>query len=325
VTETWDPAAAARGLRETGFGEVKESLPLSRLTASRVGGPADVVLTVRTVEALAAAAGWLWQREYPFRMLGGGSNVLAADAGYRGVIVLNACRAMSQVEGAAGPSVVAESGANFGMLARRAAEQGLSGLEWAVSIPGTVGGAVVGNAGAYGGDVETSLELAEILHHSDGRRRWDSARLAYGYRSSWLKSHPGEAVVLGAGFRCQLASAEAVKARMAEFVAHRQRTQPPGASWGSTFKNPLGDSAGRLLDEAGLKGLRKGDAQISPVHANFILNLGEARAADVCQLVVEARKRVKAQLGVELELEVELIGAWDPGTLDSIAAGVAEA
>lgn len=323
MRETWNPAAAARGLREAGFGEVQEALPLSRLTAGRVGGPADVVLTVRTVEALAVAAGWLWQREYPFRILGGGSNVLAADAGYRGVIVLNTCRAMRQEEGAAGPRLWAESGANFGMLARRSAEQGLSGLEWAVSIPGTVGGAVVGNAGAYGGDVAGSLEVAEILHPSEGRSRWDSARLAYGYRSSWLKSHPGEAVVLGAGFRCQLTSSEAVKARMAEFVAQRQRTQPPGASWGSTFKNPPGDSAGRLLDEAGLKGLRRGDAQISPAHANFILNLGDARAADVRQLVEEARQRVKAQSGIELELEVELIGTWEPGGPGSIATGEA--
>ena len=258
MTETWNPAAVARGLRETGFGEVQKSLPLSRLTAGRVGGPADVVLTVRTVEALAAAAGWLWQREYPFRILGGGSNVLAADAGYRGVIVLNTCRAMRQEEGAAGPRLWAESGANFGMLARRSAEQGLAGLEWAVSIPGTVGGAVVGNAGAYGGDVAGSLELAEILHQTDGRSRWNSARLAYGYRSSWLKSHPGEGVVLGAGFRCQLTSSEAVKARLAEFVAQRQRTQPPGASWGSTFKNPPGEFGGSITGRGRAEGLAQG-------------------------------------------------------------------
>lgn len=323
MTGTWDPSSAAQGLRETGFGEVQELLPLARLTAARVGGPADVVLSVRTVEALAAAVGWLWQRELPFRVLGGGSNVLVADAGVRGVIVLNACRGMRLEDGASGPIVWAESGANFGMLARRAAEQGLSGLEWAASIPGTVGGAVVGNAGAFGGDVAGSLELAEILHHTDGRSRWEPARLAYGYRSSWLKSHPGDAVVLGAGFRCLRSSVEAVKGRMAEFVAQRQQTQPPGASWGSTFKNPPGDSAGRLLDEAGVKGLRRGDAQISPMHANFIINLGEARAADVRQLIEEARGRVKERLGVALELEIEMIGAWEPA--DSPASEDGEA
>jgi UDP-N-acetylmuramate dehydrogenase len=161
--------------------------------------------------------------------------------------------------------------------------------------------------------VAGSLEVAEILHRTSGRSRWDSERLGYGYRSSWLKDHPGEAVVLAAGFRCQLSSSEAVKDRMAEFVAHRQRTQPPGASWGSTFKNPPGDSAGRLLEEAGVKGMRRGEAQFSPVHANFILNLGNARASDVRQLVEQARRRVKDTSGVELELEVELFGAWDPG------------
>jgi UDP-N-acetylmuramate dehydrogenase len=315
----WDPAGTARGLREAGFGEVQESLPMTRLTAGRVGGPADVVLTVRSAEALAAAAGWLWQRETPFRVLGGGSNVLVADAGIRGVIVVNACRGMRLEEGAAGPVVWAESGANFGMLARRTAEQGLSGLEWAASIPGTVGGAVVGNAGAFGGDVAGSLEVAEILHRADGRSRWEPARLAYGYRSSWLKSHPGDAVVLGAGFRCVRTGVEAVKGRMADFVAQRQRSQPPGASWGSTFKNPPGESAGRLLEEAGLKGLRRGDAQISPVHANFIINLGQARAEDVRSLIDEARERVAAHSGIELELEIEMVGDWE--TRPAPAAG----
>jgi UDP-N-acetylmuramate dehydrogenase len=244
-------------------------------------------------------------------VLGGGSNVLVADTGVRGVVVLNQARAVNFDAQEDEVSVMAESGASLGSVARRAAERGLSGLEWASTIPGTVGGAVVGNAGAHGSDVAGSLIMAEILQHNVGREYWSSERLEYAYRDSWLKRNPGAAVVLTANFHLERSTKEQVKARVSEYTSHRKQTQPKGASWGSMFKNPPGDYAGRLIEAAGLKGLQYGKVQISQQHANFFLNLGEAKAEDVWKLIKTVRQEVAKQHGIELELEVELLGDWE--------------
>ncbi|MBN1146527.1 MAG: UDP-N-acetylmuramate dehydrogenase [Anaerolineales bacterium] len=290
---------------------------LARYSAARLGGPADALLAARSSQELARVAELCWQRRLPFVILGGGSNVLISDAGVRGLVVLNRARRMRFDESADPPTVWAESGASFGNLARRAAQRGLAGLEWAAGIPGTLGGAVVGNAGAHGADMAGSLVLAEILHRkntgqSDGHRRemWPVERLEYSYRSSILKGQPGQAVVLAAILRLERSTPQSVQLKMDEIAAYRRKTQPRGASMGSMFKNPPGDYAGRLIEAAGLKGARVGDAQISSQHANFFLNLGQATAMDIYELIQLARQAVAEKFAVELELEIELLGEW---------------
>lgn len=293
------------------FGErLERDAALAPYTSARVGGPAEYLLTVASTHELVEAATRLWELEVPFRILGGGSNVLVAEAGVRGVVVLNRARDVRFREGETGPVVWAASGASFGGVARRTAERGLSGLEWAATIPGTVGGAVVGNAGAHGKDTAGSLRMVAILQQ-DGRTVSRTAKqLDYDYRTSWLKRNPGKAVVLSATFKLEQATPEEVQVRMKEFGDYRRETQPTGASWGSMFKNPEGDFAGRLIEEVGLKGLRRGGAEVNEHHANFFVNKGEATAGDVWALITEVQRRVAEETGVELELEIEPIGAW---------------
>lgn len=293
------------------FGErLREGVALARYSSARIGGPADYLLEVKTAAELADAAHTLWSMDLRFRILGGGSNVLISDEGARGVVVLNRATGMHFEEDGPEPMIWAESGAALGTIARRAVERGLGGLEWAVTIPGTVGGAVVGNAGAHGEDVAGHLEMAEILQPGKDPQPWKAGRLAFSYRRSWLKDHPGEAVVLSASFRLHPSTAEETRRRAREFGAYRRATQPPGASWGSMFKNPPGDYAGRLIEAAGLKGERRGDVEISREHANFLVNRGDGTARDAWELIKIARERVEAEFGIRLELEVELFGEW---------------
>ncbi|MEW6717383.1 MAG: UDP-N-acetylmuramate dehydrogenase [Chloroflexota bacterium] len=293
------------------FGDrLKEQEPLARYTSARIGGPAEALLSVSSKEELVLVMQKLWESDVPYRLLGGGSNILVSDAGVPGVVVLNQARKVHFTNSHT-PSVWAESGAHLSKVARQAGKRGLGGLEWAAGIPGTVGGAVVGNAGAHGGEISSSLILAEILHCNEGQQFWEPPRFEFGYRSSLFKRQPRQGVVLTAQLRLEHKSVEEVEATMQEFDEHRRRTQPRGPSMGSMFKNPPGDSAGRLIDAAGLKGTRVGDAEISEVHANFFINRGKATAADVWSLIQLARQKIKEQFGVRLELEIELIGVWD--------------
>ena len=295
---------------------LREQVLLARYTAARLGGPADWFLEVHSSAELEMVVRTLWEGDFPFYILGGGSNVLVSDRGVHGLVVLNRARKVKFETNRTPPMVWAESGANFGLLARQAAQHGLAGLEWAAGIPGTVGGAIVGNAGAHGSDITHNLHVADILHqigkepYQIARQTWTQDELDYGYRSSWLKSHPGQAIILSAWLILQPGTMEQVQAKMDEFVAYRHRTQPPGASLGSMFKNPPGDYAGRLIEAAGLKGARRGGAEISPVHANFFITHAGATADDIRHLIDLARATVLQQFGVELELEIELFGAW---------------
>jgi UDP-N-acetylmuramate dehydrogenase len=311
-----DETQAASRLAEVletrlGPGAVRHSEPLARYTALRVGGPADLLAVAGDIEALRQAVVLAWEQGVPCRILGGGSNVLVGSAGVRGLVVLN--RASKVVFG--GEEVWAESGGSLSTLAQQCVSRGLAGLEWAAGIPGTVGGAVVGNAGAWGGDVASVLAEARILQ-CDGRvALWTVERLGYGYRCSALKrtdtggTEPERrAVVLEARFRLKSDDKEILKQHLAEITVRRKASQPRGATCGSVFKNPPGDYAGRLIEAAGLKGTSHGEAVISTVHANFIVNRGSATAADVKALINLARQRVEAQTGVRLELEIELLG-----------------
>jgi UDP-N-acetylmuramate dehydrogenase len=300
-----------RGQLEQLFGHaLKRDVPLAPYTSARIGGSADFLLEITSATALAQAARELWGVGLPFRILGGGSNVLVADEGVREVILLNKARARRFYEDEAGPHVWAESGAMLGTLARLASEKGWRGLEWGATVPGTLGGAVVGNAGAHGSDISQNLSMAEILQHDDQVLNWGCEELEYSYRSSRLKRESGSYVVLTATLDLQRSSPEACKEMMREFAAHRAKTQPAGASMGSMFKNPKDDYAGRLIEQAGLKGYTRGSVQISEHHANFFVNSGQGTAQEVWHLIKEARERVFHQFGVRLELEVELLGAW---------------
>jgi UDP-N-acetylmuramate dehydrogenase len=311
------------------FGDgMRENVTLAPYTSARVGGVADVLVAASTSGELSEIITRLWAGQIPYLVLGGGSNILVSDAGVRGVVVYNQARQVLFDRDAEIPMVWAESGANFGRVARQAADRGLSGLEWAAGVPGTVGGAVVGNAGAHGGDVAGSLLVAEILHRdiSGGshtgipgkspsktqfrREQWTADRLEYAYRTSILKTHPGTAVVLSASFRLEPSAPEIVKARMDEFRAYRRQTQPPGASMGSMFKNPPGDYAGRLIEAAGLKGKRIGQVEISSLHANFFINHGGATAKEILNLIQMVQDEVEKRFGTKLELEIEFVGQW---------------
>ncbi len=297
-------------LRSVFGGKLKTDVSLARYTASRVGGLARAMVVVDSVDDLAIAADELWASDTPFVVLGGGSNILVSDAGVLEVVVLNRARDIQFSEDMQSPSVWAGSGANFGSIARRAASHGLSGLEWAAGIPGTIGGAVFGNAGAHGDDVAGCLQMADILHRDGRRLQYSAPELQFSYRSSLLKREKIDAIVLSASFGLASASPQSVQQKMDEFTEFRRRTQPPGASMGSMFKNPPDDFAGRLIEQAGLKGTQVGDAQISDLHANFFINRGNATADDILYLIELAQRTVKTKFGVILDLEIELVGDW---------------
>jgi len=288
--------------------KVKENVPLAPYTSARIGGPADILLMADTSAELSRIVKLLWRHEMPFTMLGGGSNVLVSDRGVRGVVILNRAKGVKFHTGDQ-PSVTAESGVVFSNLANRCASKGLSGLEWAATVPGTVGGAVYGNAGAFGGDVSGELISAELLT-MEGRETFTTEQFGYGYRTSALKRGEIKAMVLSADFGLKNSTKEDVTVKIQQFSAHRKATQPPGASMGSMFKNPPGDYAGRLIESAGLKGTRIGNAEISPLHGNFFINHENTKAEDIRALIELVKMTVKEREEVDLELEIELIGEW---------------
>lgn len=291
------------------FGDaVQTNIALAPYTSARIGGPADALLTVKSADELADAMQLIWQQELPYYILGGGSNVLVSDEGFRGVVVLD--RAKETVfEMGDQPTVWCEAGVVIANLAKRCASKGLAGLEWSATVPGTVGGAVYGNAGAFGGDMNDSLLWADVLTQH-GREKLTLDQMGYGYRTSVLKRGEIKGIVLSALLKLKNSSKEEVSVKIEQFSERRKATQPPGASMGSMFKNPEGDYAGRLIEAAGLKGMRIGSAEISSVHGNFFINHGDTKADDIRALISLVQKTVFEMFNVKLELEVELVGTW---------------
>ena len=296
-------------LRAAFPGILQENASLAGYTTARAGGTADALLVANSASDLEAFSMRLWKMNVPFRVLGYGSNVLVSDSGLREVVMINRARSLIIDAQSQPPMVWAESGALIGTIARQVGLKGLGGFEWAATVPGTLGGAVYGNAGAFGGDMNGSLVLAEILHPT-GKELWSAERLQYQYRSSLLKREHIPAVILAARLKLEHSDPQHVQEKMENFSTRRRASQPPGASMGSMFKNPPGDYAGRLIEAAGLKGLRIGGAEISSIHANFFVNHGQASAAEIGQLIHAARETVAEKFGVYLELEVELLGDW---------------
>jgi len=289
-------------------GGVQRDFPLSRLTTIRTGGAAELFARPGSIEELETVLAWAGQEGHPVGVVGSGSNLLVADAGVRGLVVkLN--KDLSKIELAA-PRIECGGGARLPAVAAAAAKAGLSGIEFGVNIPGTVGGAVRMNANAYGGVLAEVLEFVDVVSAAGTVRRTPD-QLGFAYRRSNLGE--GE-VVARAGFRLTAAENEQVRATLADLRGRRKEAQPSGIkTFGSTFKNPEdpraeGRTAGQLLDAAGCRGLRVGGASFSAKHANFVENHGEATTADVIALMAEGRRRVRERFGIELEPEVQALG-----------------
>ena len=297
-------------LRATFGDRMQENVPLSGYTAARIGGPADVLVFVHNADQLVQATEKLWKMDVPFFLLGSGSNVLVSDRGVRGVVLINRSRLLKFNSQADIPTVHAETGVSCNDIAQRSARLGLAGLEWAASIPGSLGGAVYGNAGAFGGDIAGNLNSVELFHRQEGRQTWPVGKMEYGYRTSLLKRTHQPVIILSAELALKHGNQADIQSKMEEFSVRRHASQPPGASMGSMFKNHPDGKAGQLLEAAGLKGKSIGNAVISNQHANFFINNGETSADDMRALIEMAQKAVLDQFGIKLELEVELIGEW---------------
>ncbi len=288
---------------------------MSRYTSARVGGPADMFLVVESALELQTAVSLAYTLGVPTFILGGGSNVLVSDAGVRGLIIMNKAKAVRYRHSGAHVVCVAESGMNLSSLARQCIAKGLGGLEWAIGVPGTVGGAVVGNSGAHGGDMNSNLLAATVWEPGQGARVVTNEEMQYAYRDSILKREQGQPdarrVVLTAELKLTPEPVEVLMARADGFTAKRKQTQPAGASVGSMFKNPDNYYAGYLIESAGLKGFRVGGAKISEKHANFFVNDEDATADDIRALFAEAWNSVRERFGIEMDLEVELVGEWE--------------
>jgi UDP-N-acetylmuramate dehydrogenase len=252
----------------------------------------------------------MWERKIPFIIIGGGSNILVSDKGIRDLLIINRARSVQYNENIEKPLMLVESGTTMNDLAQKAALLGLGGLEWAATVPGSLGGAIYGNAGAFDGDMAGNLVSIDLIQPEIGHQTWPVEKMEYAYRSSILKREHQAAVILSAKLSVDISSPQIVHGIMDQNSKTRRSTQPPGASMGSIFKNPPGDYAGRLIEAVGLKGKRIGNAEISTVHANFIINHGLSSAIDIKELIEIARQEVARKFGVELEMEIELVGEW---------------
>jgi UDP-N-acetylmuramate dehydrogenase len=281
---------------------------LARHTTLRLGGPADLFVQASTVPELVEFVKLARQHAVSFFILGNGSNILILDTGIRGLVIENHCDKFSLESTASERGILtAESGASLPGIANRLARQGWSGLEWAIGVPGTVGGAIVGNAGAQGASIADNLLSVQILDPKDLALKLPKAECKFEYRTSRFKQSRRD-TILQAEFEMKRSEANACIGRMNSYTERRRQTQPTEPSVGSMFKNPVGDFAGRLIEQAGLKGRRVGDAEVSRIHANFFVNHGKATARDMIELVQIVRETVKKQVGVELELEIEIVG-----------------
>jgi UDP-N-acetylmuramate dehydrogenase len=298
------PTSPADQLRSSGFrGEIVADAPLAPLTTWRIGGPAELLATPRDAEDVACAVRWARERDLPWHVLGNGSNLLVRDEGWRG-LVLRLRGVLDRID-VSGAALTAGAGASFPRLANVAAEHGLAGLEFAAGIPGSVGGAIVMNAGWHEHETGNVVSAVEFLEEDGRVVAFRPDACAFGYRTSAFRGRPG--VVLSAGFALTREDPETVKERLARFAASRRANQPTELpSCGSVFLKPAGDFAGRLIEAAGFKGRRLGGIQVSPKHANFFVNLGGGTARDVLALAQMVEDEVERRFGVRLVREFEL-------------------
>jgi UDP-N-acetylmuramate dehydrogenase len=295
-------------LREAFAGRLQENVRMANYSTMNIGGKADALIILYSAVEMESFINKLWRLGIPFIILGSGSNILISDKGIRELVLINHAHNLRINTNVQPASVWAESGANLAQVARQTALRGLSGLEWGSAIPGTIGGAVYGNAGAYKKDISCSLFSAEILHRQNGKQTWVKEKFQYSYRASILKKEPQDVFILSATFSLEKGDPKIILSQMEDYRQKRRVTQPPGPSLGSIFRNPESQKAGQLIEKAGLKGKRIGDAEISPLHANF--NTGAAQAQDVLELVLMARQMVESNSGIRLIPEIQIIGEW---------------
>ncbi len=286
---------------------VREQESMKKHTTFRIGGPADYFAAPTTVEGVCGIVRLCRRLGYPFTIIGNGSNLLVSDQGYRGV-VLQLYKNVSKIKvNRDSCGISAEAGAMLSVIAKRAMEVGLTGLEFASGIPGTLGGAVVMNAGAYGGEMKDVLVLATVLTVEGEICEIPASELALEYRRSAVAGNGW--IVLGAKLALREGDQDQIRNRMEELKAQRISKQPLDVpSAGSTFKRPEGYFAGKLIMDAGLKGYRVGGAQVSEKHCGFVVNCGDATAADVRQLIADVQERVRERFGVTLQPEIKMIG-----------------
>ncbi len=285
-------------------GVAERDAPLARHSKLGIGGPADVLVVARRREELLTAVGMAQAAGLPWKVYGGLTNILLPDAGLRGVVVLNRIQELAYGEDY---RLTAGAGVVVVQLVRELLARGWGGLTWAVGLPGTVGGAVVNNAGAFGGEISRVLAAADVLCLDGTVARVPVDWFDFRYRCSKLKGAGAAWVVLSADFQLRPGDPEKLNAKAEEYTERRRRTQPPGRTLGSTFKNPPGDYAGRLIEAAGLKGARCGAIEVSTQHANFLMNTGGGTAADFRSLIERVQEAVSRQFGVTLEPEIEIV------------------
>ena len=319
---------------------VRRNEPLARHCTFGVGGPADVWVSLETRDELHGLVTLCIEQHWPLLLVGNGTNVLFADAGVRGIVARIALNGYTIEKAGDGTALlIAGAGVSWPRLLNELAPLGWGGLEFGPGIPGTLGGGVISNAGAHHGNLGGVLQWVEVLDacgNEEGQIqsplvcRYQHDELDMSYRHSRFRStrrvqfdehgyplvaprhliEPPE-IIMQLGVRLHREDPQQLRSIIDQYKHHRKKTQPPQQSAGSVFKNPAGDYAGRLIEAAGLKGMASGKARISERHANFIVNVGGASAANVATLISEARKRVRDIFGVELELEVELRGEWE--------------
>ena len=291
--------------RTVGEQGIKRDEPMKKHTTFRIGGPADIFITPEDESQFLAAVRLCRQEGMPYYILGNGSNLLVSDSGYRGAVIETE-KALSRLE-ADGETLKAGAGILLSALAKEALRLSLTGLESASGIPGTLGGGVVMNAGAYGFELKDVLESVRLLDREGNVRTVPAGELKLGYRYSTIPETGS--IVLEAALRLKKGDPEAIRARMEELAAQRKGKQPleyPSA--GSTFKRPEGYFAGKLIDDAGLRGFQVGGAQVSEKHCGFVINRGDATAEDVMELCRQVQEKVFQKFGVRMDMEIRKLG-----------------
>jgi UDP-N-acetylmuramate dehydrogenase len=288
---------------------IKRDRPLAPLTSWKIGGPAAFFAEPADAAALASCLAFAAEHRLPILALGGGTNLLVSDAGFPGLVVRCGSRDWNVEVCPDGALLRAGARAPLAAVARSTAKSGWAGLEWAEGIPGTIAGAVVGNAGAFGGEIAAVFRSAVSYSPTSGQQMLSAPDLGFIYRGSALRgAPPGTRFLLAVELALAAGDAEELQWKMHDYASRRRAHTPAGASCGSVFKNPPGDHAGRLIEAAGLKGAEEGGAVVSPIHANYIINRGGATARDILALVERIRQTVHGRFGVALELEVRLVG-----------------
>ena len=286
-------------------GHLLQEEPMAKHTTFRVGGAADILIRIQSEEQLTKLVSYFGQLNQPYLVIGNGSNLLVSDRGYQGVVLLIG-DGMSDVK-VDGERMCVQAGALLSSVASQAAQHALSGLEFAAGIPGSMGGAIVMNAGAYDGEMSQVVESVTVLNEQGERMVLDRDTMEFGYRTSIIRNRPF--IVVETVLRLHQGDAQEIRARMDDFNTRRRAKQPlEYASAGSTFKRPEGYYAGKLIMDAGLRGYRIGGAQVSEKHCGFIINVGNASAQDIYELITEVQEKVKQRFRVELEPEVIRIG-----------------